>query len=272
MEEKLLNLIEKIKNSEVLVFAKILLVAAVFFIGILVGYNISGKSLIEEKYDSAIAENTDLKSELDATKSEYSAYKEKMQPYEAQQAADAKAKADKEIADKKAAIEAEQAKKAAEEKAVEEKAAADAEAAKSKTFGISANDFYTSFNNKASSSNCDALLIKQSGTGNYFDYTTMNSDVRLSCTLAYDLLSAITIDINRNASADSLSDSAYYVVCSALAVDPSNSADDISSLLTSLLNEGAANIGTDCKKTRNGIDYIVNVSNSSILYQIQKIR
>lgn len=267
MKEKTVTFVQKIKDKGILIFVGIVLI-----VGVLIGYNISGKSLIEEKYNSAITENTDLKSELDVTKSEYSAYKEKMQPYEAQQAADAKAKSDKEIADKKAAIEAEQAKKDAEEKAAEEKAAADAEAAKSKTFGISANDFYTSFNNIASSSNCDALLIKQNGTGNYFNYTTMNSDVRLSCTLAYNFLSAITIDIKRNASADSLSDSAYYVVCSALAVDPSNTADDISSLLTSLLNEGSANIGTDCKRTRNGIDYIVNVSNSSILYQIQKTR
>lgn len=272
MKEKIVTFGQKIKDNEILIFVGIVLIVGILIVGIFIGYNMSGKSLIEEKYDSAITENTGLKSELDATKSEYSAYKEKMQPYEAQQAADAKAKADKEIADKKAAIEAEQAKKAAEEKAAAEKAAADAEAAKSKTFGISANDFYTSFNNIASSSNCNALLINQSGTGNYFDYTTMNSDVRVSCTLAYDFLSAVTIDIKRNASADSLSDSAYYVVCSALAVDPSNSADDISSLLTSLLNEGAANIGTDCKKTLNGIDYIVNVSDSSILYQIQKVR
>lgn len=228
------------------------------------------------EYEDLLQQKDEAIESMDKLQQEYDAYKDKMQPYEQQQAADEKAKTEKEIAEKKAAIEAEQEqKKAAEAKAAQEKAAEQAEREKqisSATFGISLNDFYTNFNNIASANGCNAFLVKQEGSGNYVDYTTLNSDVRVSCSLAYNLLSAITIDINRNTSAASLSDSAYYVVCSALAIDPSNSADEIGSLLTSLLNDGTANIGVDCKKTRSGIDYIINVSNSSILYQIQKAR
>lgn len=227
-------------------------------------------------YRNLLQQKDEITQSMNKLQQEYDEYKDKMKEYEQQKAADEKTKIEKEIADKKAAIEAEQEqKRAAEAKAAQEKVADEAERKKqisSATFGISLNDFYTNFNNTASSNGINALLVKQDGSGNYVDYTTINSDVKISCTLAYDLLSAVTINIKRNASAASLSDSAYYVVCSALVVDPSNSADEISSLLTSLLNDGASNIGSDCKKSKNGIDYIVNVSNSSILYQIQKTR
>ena len=90
----------------------------------------------------------------------YDAYKSKMQPYEEQQKSDEKAAEEKKLAEEKA-------KKETEEKAAAEKAAQEAEAkrqadeqAKNNSFGMSENDFYTTFNSTAAGNGYDVFLGK----------------------------------------------------------------------------------------------------------------
>lgn len=130
-KNKIVALRQKLKDTGVLIVIAITLV-----LGILIGYSMSGKSYIKEQYEIVSAENSTLTSTLDETTSklktttdEYSAYKEKMQPYEQVQLTDAQNAAEAE----KLRIEQEnqaKAEKAAAEKAAAEKAAAEAAAAK----------------------------------------------------------------------------------------------------------------------------------------------
>ena len=56
------------------------------------------------------------------------------------------------------------------------------------------------------------------------------------------------------------------------AFDKKCNADTAAGYLHEILENAQKNIGTDCKKTVNGIEYICNVDQSSVFYHFRKAR
>ena len=269
------SLNEKFDNSANITKKIIVLIAV--FIGLLCGYGIGKIGMVEkDMYNKAILSYQELKTDYDT-------YKEKMQPYEAQQEADVKAaeeaKAKKE-AEEKAKKEAEEkAKREAEEKAkkeAEEKARKEAEekAAQAKAQslgGITATDFYNSFNGITASNGYDAFLGKINQTNDYISYTTLNPDITMSVTTNNNYLQTVAINAKRTTS-ESLTEASYYMLATALVIDPTLSNNTVDSLLMSALQGAIGNAGQDYKVSNNGIDYTINVNDSSVFVFYSKSR
>ncbi len=219
-------------------------------------------------------------SERDSIQNSYVAYTAKMQPYEAQQQADAeRAAAEKAAAEKaaaeKAAAEQAAAEKAAAEKAAAEKAAAEkaaaeqAAAAKAYSFGFTPDEFYTKFNSVSAANGFRSAFTKSINNGNLVDYLTMNSDVTANVSLTNGYVSSIFITAMRT-TPESLTDSANYLKTAAMVIDSSLTAKSANTLMNKVLNGAKANLGSDYKVTQNGINYTMNIDNSSILIMYSK--
>lgn len=202
---------------------------------------------------------------------QFDQYKATMQPYEAQQEANAKAAAEQKAAEEKA-------KKEAEEKAAAEKAAQEAEskkqqeeAAKAQSLGMSASEFQQTFNNITATNGFDAFLGKSTETGEMTRYNTLNPDVSLICNSQKGFLQSISITAKRTTS-ESLTDASYYAVTTSLALDSSLTVNAVDSLMAELINGASNNFGTDYTKIKNGIAYTANVSSSSIFFYYTKAK
>lgn len=245
-----------------------------FFVGIVVALLIGfccGRigTVSSSQYD-------DLSTQKNNLQAEYASYQAKMQPYEAQLAADTNARqeAEKKAAEEKAAQE--KAQKEAEEKAAQEKAQKEAEekrqaeeALKAQSLGMTQKDFYSEFNGIASNNGYNVFLGDSRGSGGTISYTTLNPDVTLMCNSQGDYLQSVSITILRT-TADSLTDAAYYPATTAMVLDPSLSYSDVDPLLTDLLNGANAQLGTDYKQQKNGIEYTANVDSSTIFFYFNK--
>lgn len=230
-------------------------------------------------FDSLSQKNSELSASVDALnqekseqEKEYKEYKEKMQPYEEMQKADAKAKADAEAekkkAEQKAAQKAEEERKAAEEK----KKADEAAAAIAKTLGVTKDDFYRSFNDIASTNGFGAFLGKETLVGEVCKWATTNNAIKFDCMLSGQYVDNVSIYISRDADSATLRDASYYPIVAVTAFDKKCNADTAAGYLHEILENAQKNIGTDCKKTVNGIEYICNVDQSSVFYHFRRAR
>ncbi len=253
--------------------ALIITLILAFFIGFGIG---KIGTVNKDIYNSVLSAYESTKASYDWIETTYSEYKEKMQPYEAQQELDAKAaeeaKAKKEAEEKSKKEAEEKAKKEAEEKAkreAEEKAKKDtaekaAQAKLQSLGGITATDFYNSFNDITASNGYDAFLGKSNRTNNLISYTTLNPDIAMRITTDNNnYLQTVAINAKRTTS-ESLTEASYYMLATALVIDPTLSNDSVDSLLMTALQGAIANAGQDCKVSNNGIDYTINVTDSIV--------
>lgn len=254
----------------------LVLAVAFFFLGF--GFR-SAIGIKKSDYDKLAQQNSELSASIDTLNKEkadkereYNEYKAKMQPYEEMQKADAKAKADAEAEKKKAeqktAQKAEEERKAAEEK----KKADEAAAAIAKTLGVTKDDFYRSFNDIASTNGFGAFLGKETLVGEVCKWTTTNGAIKFDCMLSDQYVDNVSIYISRDADSATLRDASYYPIVAVTAFDKKCNADTAAGYLREILENAQKNIGTDCKKTVNGIEYICNVDQSSVFYHFRKAR
>ncbi|MGN0181454.1 MAG: hypothetical protein ACI4DP_03440 [Candidatus Ornithomonoglobus sp.] len=222
-------------------------------------------------YLEIIRQKDKITESKEALQQEYDSYKEKMQPYEAQQQADVQAEEERKAAEEKAKKEAEE--KAAQEKAAQEAEAkkAQEEALKNRSLGITQNEFYTSFNGIAANNGFDAFLGKSTEYGGYTTYKTLNDDVTVACSSQGGFVQSISITIKRTTS-DSLTGASYYPVTVALSIDPSLSVDAVDSLMSELLSGAKNQYGNDYKQIKNSVEYSANVDDTSILFYYTKAK
>ena len=100
-------------------------------------------------------------------------------------------------------------------------------------------------------------------------YISMNTDVSVSCYTSENYIQTIFINANRTTS-QSLEDSSYYMLATALTLDSSLTASAASSMLTPLLTNASSRPGQDYSTTRNGIKYTINVSQKQIICAFEK--
>lgn len=249
---------------------KTIIVCVLLVITFILGFSLKSCTGIQKTdYDNALHRIDVLTENNNKITEEYDAYKSKMQPYEEQQKADEKAAEEKKLAEEKA-------KKEAEEKAAAEKAAQEAEAkrqadeqAKNNSFGMSENDFYTTFNSTAAGNGYDVFLGKATTNGNMKNYLTMNDDVTLMTYVEGNYLQTVSITAKRTTS-ESLSNASYYAVTTAMVLDSSLSANTIDSFMADLITNAKNNSGADYSQTKNGIKYTANVSSSSLFFYFSK--
>ena len=142
---------------------------AFLIIGFVLGFGFkSCTSIKKADYQKILEENKTLSEEKKSLDYEYSAYKTKMQPYENQQAADAKAAADKKLAEEKARQEAEAAEEKARQEA-EKKAAAEKKKQETSEMKLHRDGMYGISNKDISEilSDISVQNVKEDVTGNW---------------------------------------------------------------------------------------------------------
>ena len=226
---------------------KTIIVCVLLVITFILGFSLKSCTGIQKTdYDNALHRIDVLTENNNKITEEYDAYKSKMQPYEEQQKSDEKAAEEKKLAEEKAK-----------------------EQAKNNSFGMSENDFYTTFNSTAAGNGYDVFLGKATTNGNMKNYLTMNDDVTLMTYVEGNYLQTVSITAKRTTS-ESLSNASYYAVTTAMVLDSSLSANTIDSFMADLITNAKNNSGADYSQTKNGIKYTANVSSSSLFFYFSK--
>ena len=201
---------------------------------------------------------------------EYDDYKAKMQPYEAQQQANAKAAEEKKKAE-------EEAQKEKERKETEEKAAKAAEEnrqaqekAKANSLGLTTDEFYKNFNANAATNGLDAFLGKSTTSNHMTSYLTLNADTTVNCFSDNSgYLSRVYVNAKRTSS-ESLVESSYHVATALITIDPSVSLSEANNILTDLTNGATAAPNEDYTIVHNSLKCTATVSSGAIVFTFQK--